>query len=774
MVCSASSTLALIVLTAAAAAVAAAAVTASVGDPKDQSARTEPVGDARPLEYQHQAASGTPGAARPGPSTLPAGPGRSQSLSTAPDPAPPALQKTRHLPRGHGRNGRLPGKHHGQVDRLNWRPTHHIRRRSFDSINTGELQGMNQNFVGGELYGPKSQYPYTNSRRSAFYRPGKRDAADLVSEEDPLPFSLGGKYDSEDIDDMVDSYDTGPNGHRLPLHAELEPLEKRGFDSISRWNGGVSGLSQNFIGPKRADFNTFRRDPSHYVDSFFGISDSSTPWQRDGVKKSFDSISNGPLHSFYQNHLTKKDESDLHRWLPGGFRDNYILKRGPEELDDGVTSTDDAELDMNYPLPQDKRSFDSISQGQLSGIRQNHIGKRSFDSIPTGGALGDLRQNFIHNRLTDFLNSEEDPPNDFENGPGTSKRFDSISRSRLNGMRQNFISKRFPYSRYYSDDQGPDKARLDPILISLLNGPFPHFVSRRSVNSFDQSNPNQFKKRQLDSMATSSLGGMRQNHVLKKSSGLTSQLRHVLSNFPQKKSFDSVGFTRIGGMAQNFISKRILDSIHDGRIGGFNQNFIGKRSFDSIDRGHLGGLRQNFISKRFDSIGNTNLSGMGRNFVSKRTFDSINHNALGGMRQNFIGYRKRHFDSLNSGPLGGFQQNFVSKKNFDSINYGRLHGMTQNFISKRLKYFSGKDKEQHPREETLRISDLMAEAGNKIDSIPGAGYGSHLVSQGEADMEGTHNAIPGLDNGRQTRQERETHVTTNKDMATTSKDSRHR
>ena len=683
------------------------------------------------------------------------------------------------------------GKHHAGLPGSTKHSAHHVRRRSFDSINTGELQGMNQNFVGGDAYRRNSVYPFTSTRRSSFYGVGKRGDRNDEMDEDPLSYLMSREQYSEDNVDKepfgLDMYQS-----RIPVSADLDPVEKRGFDSISRWSGGVSGLSQNFVGPKRGDFNSFRRNPSRYVDSFFG----NSLWQQSGSKRNFDSISNGPLNGLYQNHLSKKNNYTVHRWVPGGFRGDFILKRGSQELGDNIGTFEDAYRDIYDPPVQDKRSFDSISQGELSGIRQNHIGKRAFDSISTGSAFGTLGQNFVQKRRIDSLNSDPNFSNsylnyknkrDFEYDADTSKRFDSISTSSLDGMRQNFIQKRFPYSRYYSKDQDSDKTTLDPILISLLRGPFPHFVSRRSVESVDPAKSKQMKKRHFDSITKSSLGGMRQNFVSKKSSGFASRLRHILSNFPHKKSFDSVGFTRMGGMAQNFISKRILDSIHDGQIGGFNQNFIGKRNFDSIDTGHLSGIRQNFIGrKRFDSIGNTHFSGMGRNFVSKRYFDSINHNALGGMRQNFIS--KRHFDSLNSGPIGGFQQNFVSKRNFDSINNNKLHGMSQNFISKRLKYLAGKsrNKLQHTRENILRISDLMAQAEKEKETIDPAtddlthdSSGTHhqnqvALAEPVDTPKSSHENNPNRDSMRMSQQDSEDMSSQNHAGTSISKDNHHR
>ena len=585
---------------------------------------------------------------------------------------------------------------------------------------------MDQNFLGLDLQGQTGLYPYTNVRRSSSLLPKRKGSSDIDDSllEDSYSFAWPSR-----LDGLGDDIDDGAKSEYEPLlsnSAEREPFEKRGFDSISRWNGGVSGLSQNFIGPKRGDYNSFRRMLGQNIDRMFGTSkrDSTTKIK----KRNFDSISNGLAHGFHQNHLAKKDDGDsFHYWLPGGFQDTFNFKGGLRNADAQSDVLDDDDDDFEYsPLHQSKRYFDSIDQGALSGIHQNHLGKRQFDSISTGSTFSNIGQNFINKRSFDSINTGSKLANlyqnylskrDFETYPASSKRFDSISMSGLHGMGQNFVEKRFPESRLDSEVEDPSENSFKPLPFEWLGRANEHFVYRRSVPPSERKNPHQRNKRHFDSIVHSGFGGMHQNFVSKRFSDYASRLKNVLNKFPSKKSFDSVGFNSMGGMNQNFISKRFLDSIGRGRIGGLNQNFIDKRNFDSInDASSFGGLRQNFVSrKRFDSIGQSRFSGMGQNFVSKRYFDSIGNNQLGGMRQNFIS--KRNFDSVNNfSPIGGFKQNFVSKRTFDSINNLGPQGMSQNFISKRLAELSNKTPTKQLSGTPIETADLIAKSTTLGDS----------------------------------------------------------
>ncbi|GFR93268.1 pedal peptide 4 [Elysia marginata] len=630
--------------------------------------------------------------------------------------------------------GRLPGgqSRYSSGENSKWRPVHHVSRRSFDSINTGDLRGMYQNYVGDEYPPQNWQYRSGDARRRSYFSGGKRSVSEDFPQDDPesLPWEEGDSSDSDQstkwLDDAYREYQS-----KHSSSDDFEPQSKRGFDSISRWRSGVSGISQNFIGPKRGDYNSFRSSLGRHVGQILDFNKRENSQNQIYPRASFDSISYGPTYGLSQNYLNKRDnKNNLLRWLPGGFRESFILKRSLQRLGELL---DDNSKNIYSSEPPEKRQFDSINTGQISGMNQNHIGKRQFDSISTGGSFGTFGQNFINKRYFDSINSGSRLSNMYQNyiskrdlelNPSAFKRFDSISSGKLHGMGQNFISKRTSDSPYSTEIQ-------DQVPSEVLGMPVQHFISRRSIPSGGQINSKLNSKRQFDSI-NSGFAGMGQNFVSKKASSYTAGSDDGLRNLERKRYFDSIGRTRLGGMSQNFISKRILDSIGSGRIGGLNQNFIAKRHFDSINGGKIGGMSQNFIGrKRFDSISNNKLFGMGQNFISKRYFDSISNNELGGMRQNFIS--KRGFDSINNGPIGGFRQNFVSKKNFDTIGNNRLYGMNQNFISKRLRFLAGKDRGQQSEDSFLGLPNFETKTGDdeQEDDFPHGTPGSDTAMDSE-------------------------------------------
>lgn len=640
-----------------------------------------------------------------------------------------------------------------------WRPVHHVSRRSFDSINNGDLRGMNQNFFGERS--PEQSSPYY--RRRSYFLEGKRDAGGA------FPYAAEEDIDDDFLDKPDDRY--SKYEYLITNSDKLEPHEKRGFDSISRWNGGVSGISQNFIGPKRGDFSSFSRGLDRHM---------FNPNSRRGYKKrQYESV---PYKPISDQGLDIKGSNSLQRWLPEGFRDASVLTRALQNL----ALLEDDNNGVYSPLHQEKREFDSIShQSPIFGMHQNHIGKRQFDSISTGHSLSTFGQNFINKRQFDSINQGSGFSNmdqnfinkrDLEIVPSVLKRFDSIATGNLNGFGQNFISKRALGTEYYPDNWDFYENRDNLDTPGLMGSPGQHFISRRSTAAIEQEEPNNVKKRQFDSINSSAFSGMGQNFFAKKSLIDSSSPRKIEGDVSQKRAFDTIARTRMGGMSQNFISKRILDSISKGRIGGLNQNFVSRRGFDSINDGQFGGMRQNFVSKRgfdsinrgqfggmrqnfvsrrgfdsindghfggmsqnfvsrkrFDSIANSRLHGMGQNFFSKRYFDSINENRLGGMSQNFIG--KRSFDSISRGPVAGFRQNFVSNKRFDTIGRSRLHGMGQNFISKRLSFLANNDGTEHHSGSILEsLSSLTKNDDDEETNKTGSGDISEASLESESDM----------------------------------------
>ncbi|GFN76920.1 pedal peptide 4 [Plakobranchus ocellatus] len=651
------------------------------------------------------------------------------------------------------------------------RSHHHISRRSFDSIDMDSgLHGLSQNFFGSRV--AMKNDPYTYGVFTDLKREGNNP------EEPSLNEKTTRQEDSEDLENLrkltLEDDDEDKGNEELDIVLSLLPLwdrwvvdspkaaddlsevslnnnfgyqdhdtindfenniRKRGFDSISRWRGGLSGISQNFIGPKRDDFDSIRKNLNYRNPVYsFGWKKRESQERSQTDKRSFDSISNRFTSGLSQNHWSKKASSPREdRWWGHGLRQNYWAKRDFEKLGMGnnnlaekfikkkrfpsrgtnlpslakgyIDNARDYEEERNkmdvrsVNRPRDismvgdndelphKRSFDSINRGQLSGLGQNHMKKRAPE-LTANSHIQAIR------------------------GVGSVSRrsFDSINdRSELSGAFQNYVN-----TRNLETDPGNERdfalkqwKRFDSISVSPLGGMGQNFISKKTSDSLNLS-PNHYGiyKTTFDPFSMGLLGGVNQHFIIKRSISSQAGKKNGQHNARtrNKRQFDS----SLGGLRQNFVSskrppeagppqsprsgvtsftnkfprKRSLDSIERNSLRGLAQNFFSKRSFDSIERGRVSGLRQNFISKRnLDSVGDSRMGGLRQNFLSKRNLDFIDNSGVGGLRQNYL--EKKNFDSINDGRVGGFSQNFVNKRGFDSIGLRHLSGLRQNFIDKR-------------------------------------------------------------------------------------------
>ncbi|NP_001191626.1 pedal peptide 4 [Aplysia californica] len=123
-----------------------------------------------------------------------------------------------------------------------------LGKRQFDSISTGEMSGMDQNFLGKRGFDSIN----SDSRISGM---GQKYLVRRSSSLEPLPSAEVSeqphdvyKRSPEDVTSLEASHDsavvTGDTSEPIgPEHRFI----KRSFDSISRFSGGMAGMSQNYL-----------------------------------------------------------------------------------------------------------------------------------------------------------------------------------------------------------------------------------------------------------------------------------------------------------------------------------------------------------------------------------------------------------------------------------------------------------------------------------------------------------------------------------------------
>ncbi|XP_035826361.1 uncharacterized protein LOC101848122 isoform X2 [Aplysia californica] len=384
------------------------------------------------------------------------------------------------------------------------------------------------------------------------------------------------------------------------LRAQLgsHHLRKRSFDSIAH-SPGVAGLEQNFLGHVTTRARQRMPAYNHLVAGFY-----NPIWKRRAdVSEGEDS---GEMYTDWADDFKEQDEDreDKNNTPEENGDKNLGLVQEGEDEENGSDQTNPAVYSGHFRHGHNQRpDLDSVSQIDLdfpdvrtTGSLRNILTKRQLDSI-SRSPIGGMEQNFLDKRrgemtvgqfvdiLRDVLRNYGALPRDWTAprarlGPSyPGKRgFDSINDGTFHGMEQNFLPKRVrPPYLTYGD-------------VIRMTRPFAagtsYFGSRLGRPAYTGAVwPDHLKQLSAN---------RRLNEVWKELSP-TNKFVHTQrpTNWKgrqQKRTFDSIGEGNMQGMEQNFLSKRTFDSISRSLFHGIEQNYLGdKRAYGSFnDQGFLG------------------------------------------------------------------------------------------------------------------------------------------------------------------------------------------
>lgn len=399
-------------------------------------------------------------------------------------------------------------------------------------------------------------------------------------------------------------------------------------------------LSERLTSPRRHASGEYQFDTPP-----FGIIDvnSSPPGPQKLRIKPSDLLSRiRNLPTFDQDQVVAKHKFDA------AF-DNPELQSSQNQLGKHDFNFPDTDyLPENYPA-QTKRNFDSIGEGALSGMKQNHVGKRYdglFSTRSDSSRNGDIHPVGIYVQPDVTWKTTLDTLNNaIENSQCDNLR-NSVTESTLNSFYDTTKRSRGPINKYES---------VNDRIVEAFGQ---HFKTNKELDYLKSMTTGDksvnFPEKRLDAISNGALGGMRQNFLDKKhvQSHPKESLPELLKNFLPNKYPRETGSGANGEYSKNVVSKTKFNKFTPPRTRWrLNVNYENGRTISQSYMKANSKSKYIFAKKR-----NNNL-------IFSSYADRIKKKLL---EQEQVPDNKREPDSFSANTLNDLSQIYIEQNNINS------------------------------------------------------------------------------------------------------------
>ncbi|BFZ23269.1 hypothetical protein BsWGS_26308 [Bradybaena similaris] len=350
-------------------------------------------------------------------------------------------------------------------------------------------------------------------------------------------------------------------------------------------------LSKRLMSPRRHAFGEYQFDAPQYGITDVNISPPGP--QKLGLQLPSD------LLSLIRN-LPTFDQDQVDKDKFDAAFDNRLLQSSQNQL---------AKLDFHFPntdyLPENypaetKRDFDSIGEGALSGMKQNHVGKRY-------NGLFSTRSDSSRSRDNHPLGFYVQPDATLKTTLGTlnnaidDSQYDSLQTSVIESALNSFydMSKR---------NRGPtyNNEPVNDWIVENFGQRFKVNNELEYLKSMTTGDENvNFQVKRLDAISNGALGGMRQNFLDKKhfQSHPKESLPELLKNFLPHKYPRETGSDVNGEHSRNVVSKTKFNKFNPPRVRWrLNMNYENGRKISQSYMNGNGKSKHSFAKKRNNGL----------------------------------------------------------------------------------------------------------------------------------------------------------------------------